>query len=74
MCKISKREKKTNKYIKWKKKYKCAKRKTDTLLNKVLICSIQNMKVERNKILSIIIMESPWIFFQIFGDSLGKPV
>ena len=44
----------------WKKKYKCAKRKKKhVILNKILICSdTEHSKAERNKIISIIIMES----------------
>ena len=76
MCKIASEKKKTNKYIKWKKKYNCAKRKKKkkkhVILNKILICSnTEHSKAERNKIISIIIMESQLdkknFFFQIFG-------
>ena len=64
------------------KKYKCAKRKKkkDVILNKILICSdTEHSKVERNKIISIIIMESQldkknFFFLNIWIDSLGKPV
>ena len=53
--------------------------KKNVILNKILICSdTEHSKVERNKIISIIIMESQLdkknFFLNIWIDSLGKPV
>ena len=52
--------------------------KKHVILNKVLICSdTEHSKAERNKIISIIIMESQLDkknFSNIWIDSLGKPV
>ena len=65
----------------------CEEEKKDVILNKILICSdTEHSKVERNKIISIIIMESQldkknfffffffFFFLNIWIDSLGKPV
>ena len=80
MCKIASERKKKQINILSGKKYKCAKwKKKDVILNKVLICSdTEHSKAERNKIISIIIMESQLdkkkFFSNILIDSLGKPV
>ena len=66
-----------------KKVQMCEEEKKDVILNKILICSdTEHSKVERNKIISIIIMESQldkkkiffFFFLNIWIDSLGKPV
>ena len=60
-------------------------KKKHVILNKILICSdTEHSKVERNKIISIIIMESQldkkifffffFFFLNIWIDSLGKPL
>ena len=79
MCKIASEKKKQINILSGKKKYKCAKwKKKHVILNKVLICSdTEHSKAERNKIISIIIMESQLDkknFSNIWIDSLGKPV
>ena len=57
----------------------CEEEKKEVILDKILICSdTEHSKVERNKIISIIIMESQLdkknFFLNIWIDSLGKPV